>query len=105
MYEPVSFVSTVRFRPVSVWVRVTSTPGKTAPLGSLTVPLIWAVDCAQTTAQVIAESRYPKNTILVARHFISESSTAALARGHYPTSRFVHLKRLRRTIDGTNNLV
>src|SRR5262245_7920337 len=47
MYEPVSSVTALRLRPVSVWLTVTSTPGKTAPDESLIVPLICAVDCAE----------------------------------------------------------
>src|SRR5438034_7074643 len=43
--------------PVSVCVAMTSTPGNTAPLWSLTVPLICAVAWPQTFAQVTAVSR------------------------------------------------
>jgi hypothetical protein len=49
-------------RPVSVCVAVTSTPGSTAPLESVTTPLICAVDCAETTVQVRAERNKPANT-------------------------------------------
>src|SRR6266850_6009038 len=47
-YDPVSLLTTVRVRPVSVCVAVTSAPGKRAPLWSVTVPLICAVACAHT---------------------------------------------------------
>src|SRR5205814_10539573 len=50
-YDPVSFVTAVRAMPVSVCVAVISTPGRTAPLWSFTVPVIWAVPCAHTVAQ------------------------------------------------------
>ena len=48
MYEPVSSVTAVRVRPVSVCVTVIVTPGSARPPPSLTVPLICAVetDCA-----------------------------------------------------------
>src|SRR5207244_7835806 len=48
-YVPVSVLTTVRVRPVSVCVAVTSAPGNRAPLWSVTVPLICAVACAQTS--------------------------------------------------------
>src|SRR2546425_7705189 len=47
MYDPVSSVTALRLTPVAVCVAVTSTPGRTAPLWSLTEPLICAVACAQ----------------------------------------------------------
>src|SRR5262245_59489600 len=50
MYEPVSSVTALRFTPVAVCVAVTSTPGRTAPVWSFTVPLICAVACAHTIA-------------------------------------------------------
>jgi hypothetical protein len=50
-YAPFSLVTTLRVSPVSVWVTVTVTPGRTAPLSSATRPLSWAVDsCAHETA-------------------------------------------------------
>src|SRR2546428_14182130 len=49
-YEPVSLLTTVRTRPVSVCVAVTSAPGNRAPLWSVTVPLICAVACAHASA-------------------------------------------------------
>jgi hypothetical protein len=39
-YNPSASVTVVLEKPVSVWVAVTVTPGKIAPLESLTVPLI-----------------------------------------------------------------
>src|SRR5215467_34580 len=71
-YEPVSLLTVDRTVPVSVWVAVMSAPGKTAPLASLTVPLICAVACAQALTQ-------PRTTIsntmaeYFARHFIDSS--------------------------------
>src|SRR5258708_7519439 len=62
-YEPVSFVTVLRLIPVFVCVTVTCTPGKTAPLGSLTEPLICAVACAHT-AGTAAESRHVKKTLV-----------------------------------------
>src|SRR5438105_12543767 len=53
-YDPVSLLMAVRTWPVSVCVAVTSTPGKRAPDGSVVVPLIWAVPCADTATQANA---------------------------------------------------
>src|SRR5438309_9305208 len=50
-YEPVSFDRAFRACPVAVCVAVISTPGNTAPLGSLIVPLISAVACAHNPVQ------------------------------------------------------
>src|SRR5438128_9416381 len=47
-YDPVSLLTTVRIRPVSVCVAVISAPGNRAPLWSITVPLICAVACPHT---------------------------------------------------------
>src|SRR5438105_5968245 len=44
----------LRTIPVSVCVAITSTPGNTAPLWSLTVPLICAVACAHALPHEIA---------------------------------------------------
>src|SRR6266545_338894 len=52
---PVSSVTAVRVKPVSVRVTVTVTPGSTAPLSSVTRPLSCAVACAQATP--VASSR------------------------------------------------
>src|SRR5215471_16715533 len=71
-YEPVSLLTVDRTIPVSVCVAVMSAPGKTAPLASLTVPLICAVACARALTQ-------PRMTInstiaeYFARHFIDSS--------------------------------
>jgi hypothetical protein len=49
-YLPLSLVATLRVSPVSVWIAVTVTPGRTAPLSSVTRPLNCAVDsCAHAT--------------------------------------------------------
>jgi len=58
-YEPVSLLTTERVNPVSVSLAVTSTPGNTAPLWSMTVPLIWAVDCAQTIDEQLQSNQIP----------------------------------------------
>src|ERR1041384_4054431 len=50
-YEPVSLLIVFREMPVSVCVKVTSTPGSTAPLSSFAVPLISAVPCAQIVTE------------------------------------------------------
>src|SRR5262249_50556657 len=49
--EPVSFETACRVTPVCVCVAVISTPGKTAPVWSLTVPLICAVACPKSGAE------------------------------------------------------
>jgi hypothetical protein len=61
-------VTVVRVKPVSVWVTVTVTPGRTPPLSSVTLPLncavAWAeaVDAAtntiSTTVETIAHVRF-----------------------------------------------
>src|SRR6266446_299003 len=51
--------------PVSVCVAVTSTPGNTAPLWSLTVPLIWAVAWAKSGLQPRASTN---NVVEMHRH-------------------------------------
>src|SRR5207237_9975259 len=56
-YVPVSLLMTVRARPVSVCVAVTSAPGNRAPLWSVTVPLICAVACAHTAGHAAARIR------------------------------------------------
>src|SRR5678809_37849 len=56
--EPVSFDTVVRATPVSVCVAVTSTPGNTAPVWSLIVPLIWAVPCAQIEVELNVRIRH-----------------------------------------------
>src|SRR6185295_8201402 len=50
-YDPVSLVIVIRAIPVPVCVAVISTPGRTAPLWSFAVPLIWAVAWAHTWLQ------------------------------------------------------
>src|ERR1051325_8887586 len=62
MYDPVSSVGMLRFKPVSVWVAETSTPGKTAPLWSFTTPLICAVDCAHAAVQTRSRHTKPTST-------------------------------------------
>src|SRR5437867_10476489 len=64
-YDPVSFVTTLRLEPAAVCVAVTSTPGNTAPLGSFTVPLSWAVDCAKRTLD-----KHPTNQAMQIRRFM-----------------------------------
>src|SRR5207302_2374907 len=69
IYAPVSLLITVRTWPVAVCVAVTSTPGKRAPDGSVTEPLICAVPCAQSDAENARINTTP-NTYLSVR-FIS----------------------------------
>src|SRR3989442_7299386 len=57
-YEPVSLVTAVRVAAVAVCVAVISTPGKTAPVRSLAVPLICAVACAPTLLEVQAQTEH-----------------------------------------------
>src|SRR5687767_3363807 len=60
---------TVRRKPVSVWIAVTSAPGSTPPLSSRTVPLICAVDptWAETIALVSRTTSSPSNNARRAR--------------------------------------
>src|SRR5690242_3322568 len=58
VYDPVSFVTVCRLRPVSVCVAVISTPGKTAPLLSWTAPLTCAVACAKRLPQVTTNANH-----------------------------------------------
>src|SRR2546427_3024956 len=54
---PISSLTVIRAVPLSVCVAVISAPGNTAPLWSLTVPLICAVaPCPAAVTQVIPES-------------------------------------------------
>src|SRR5262249_40109230 len=71
-YEPVSLLTVDRTVPVSVCVAVISAPGKTAPLASLTVPLICAVACAQALTQPRKEISSAVAEYF-ARHFIDYS--------------------------------
>src|SRR5947207_9589426 len=65
-YEPSTSVVTSRFRPVSVCVAVTATPGSTPPLASLTTPLICAV--APACANAFALARRRKKTLKTKPH-------------------------------------
>src|SRR6478672_13720049 len=65
--EPSASVTTSRLNPVSVWVIVTLAPGRTPPLGSLTVPVICAVACARTAVAVNSRSRLPADRQLRTR--------------------------------------
>src|SRR6478672_4806185 len=58
--EPASSEMVVRVTPVLVCVAVMSAPGNTAPVWSFTFPLIWAVACPQTFAELREKTR---NTI------------------------------------------
>src|SRR5438094_928112 len=71
-YSPASFETVILLIPVSVCVAVISTPGSTAPLGSWTVPLIWAVACAHALLHVIKETNRPGKRPVKIR-FISPS--------------------------------
>src|SRR5436309_3895681 len=65
-YEPVSLLTTVRTRPVSVCVAATSAPGNRAPLWSVTVPLICAVACAHSATHTDARiSEIPNRYLTV----------------------------------------
>src|ERR1041385_8392090 len=93
-YVPVSSVGMLRFKPVSVCVTETSTPGKTAPLWSFTVPLICAVDCAQAAVQIRTRHTNPTSTptlLLFMKRYIGPPLWFLLA-GTFgsATDRFVH---------------
>src|SRR5436853_4133765 len=59
MYVPVSSDTAVRFAPVSVCVAVTSAPGSTAPVWSLTVPLICDVETAWASSALSTRLKNP----------------------------------------------
>src|SRR5205085_5838904 len=77
-YPPLPSVTTVRVNPVSVCVTVTVTPGSTAPLSSLTVPVIWAVACAQAVApatRISAHTAKDLNRITILLRLTERRST------------------------------
>src|SRR5262245_5134524 len=62
MNSPLSLVMVSRVIPVSVCVARISTPGSTAAVWSLAVPLIWAVAWAHTQEQLITTRNNPLST-------------------------------------------
>ena len=60
-YSPEAFVTVVTDTPVASWVRVTVTPGRTAPLSSATLPTMvpvssWAEAAAGRTRSIAARA-------------------------------------------------
>src|SRR3954466_15857043 len=70
-YVPLSLVTTVRVKPVSICVTVTLTPGSTALLSSVTRPLSSAVACAHAGAVARRTSNAARHSSLT--RFIASS--------------------------------
>src|SRR5215471_1202217 len=111
-YNPVLSVITVRLAPVSVWVAVTWTSGTTAPVGSVTVPLIWATSCAHAPAETrkqMQASAYARVCCARVEKWTFMCPSPPLTRGSWGRSRysprlvverlFGHARRCRRAGD------